>query len=215
MIIRKYGLELVRLRAEHIEMIRHWRNDPKIQKHMFFQATITPDMQQRWFDSINNDQNYYFLIYTGQEPCGLISISSIDFETRNAFAGLFIYDDRYIGTDVPVRASLSILDVFFTFTNLESMYAKVRDSNIVAHLYNTSLGFKRTKKIELGQGYEYCLKRENYLQATTLLHRATRQLYGDKTSLEFDQNDPIDKELKKSFEASLAASVRPDGLEVI
>ncbi|MBS1617015.1 MAG: GNAT family N-acetyltransferase [Bacteroidetes bacterium] len=217
MIIRKYGLELVRLRTDHIEMIRQWRNDPKIQKHMFFQATITAEMQQRWYESVNNDQNYYFLIYKDRQPCGLISISSIDFDMRNAFAGLFIYDDRYIGTDVPVRASLSILDVFFTFTNLESIYAKVRDSNLVAHLYNTSLGFKRMKKIELGQGYEYCLKRENYLQATALLHKATQQLYGDKTSLEFDPADPVDAALKKSFEESIASldMVRLKGLEVI
>ncbi len=215
MIIRKYGLELVRLRAEHIEMIRHWRNDPKIQKHMFFQATITPEMQQRWYESINNDQNYYFLIYKDQVPCGLISISSIDFDTRNAFAGLFIYDDRYIGTDVPVRASLSILDVFFTFTNLESIYAKVRDSNLVAHLYNTSLGFKRIKKIELGQGYEYCLRRDQYLQNTTLLHKATQKLYGEKTVVEFDPSDTVDISLKKSFEASLTRQARPADLEVI
>ncbi|MBS1623554.1 MAG: GNAT family N-acetyltransferase [Bacteroidetes bacterium] len=217
MIIRKYGLELVRLKESHIEMIRMWRNDPKIQRHMFFQATITPEMQRRWYDSVNNEQNYYFIIYNGQEPCGLISISSIDFETRNAFAGLFIYDDRYIGTDVPVRASLTILDVFFSFTNLESIYAKVRDSNLVAHLYNTSLGFKRTKKIELGQGYEYCLRRENYMQATALLHKATQQLYGNKTALEFDPQDPVDAELKKSFEASLVSldMERLKGLEVI
>ncbi len=215
MIIRKYGLELVRLRAEHTEMIRHWRNDPKIQKHMFFQATITPEMQSRWFDSINNDQNYYFLIYVNHDPCGLISISSIDFETKNAFAGLFIYNDGYIGTDVPVRASLTILDVFFTFTNLEAIYAKVRDSNLVAHLYNTSLGFTRTKKIELGQGYEYCLKRENYLKATALLHRATQQVYGDRTSLEFNANDPVEASLRQSFEASFSRAALPDGLEVI
>ena len=198
-------------------MIRGWRNDPKIQQHMFFQATITPEMQQRWYDSVNNEQNYYFLIYVGQEPCGLISISSIDFDTRNAFAGLFIYDDKYIGTDVPVRASLSILDVFFMFTNLESIYAKVRDSNLVAHLYNTSLGFKRTKKIELGQGYEYCLKRESYFQATALLHKATQQLYGDKTALEFDQKDSTDRELKKRFETSIAGinMSRLKDLEVI
>jgi RimJ/RimL family protein N-acetyltransferase len=213
--IRKYGLVLQRIKTEHIEMLREWRNDPKIKKHMFFQAMITAEMQQQWYESINNDQNYYFIIYIDTVPCGLISISSIDFENKNAFAGLFIYDDKYLGTDVPVRASLSILDIFFGFTNIESIYAKVRDSNIVAHLYNTSLGFKRIKKIELGQGYEYCLKRENYFQSTQLLHNATLKLYGDKTVLEFDKSNEIDAGLKTSFEDYLSKNGMPENLEVI
>lgn len=215
MTIKKYGLVLQRIKADHIEMIREWRNDPKIKKHMFFQATITSDMQQQWYESINNDQNYYFVIYIDNVPCGLISISSIDFESKNAFAGLFIYDDKYLGTDVPVRASLSILDIFFSFTNIESIYAKVRDSNIVAHLYNTSLGFKRVKKIELGQGYEYCLKRENYHQSTQLLHKATHRLYGYRTVVEFDKSNEIDTGLKKSFEEYLSKNGIPENLDIV
>jgi RimJ/RimL family protein N-acetyltransferase len=115
-IIRKYGLILKRLEVDQIEMVRQWRNDPKINQHMFFRAPISSQMQQEWFQSINNDQNYYFIIYDGSVACGLISVSSIDFDNRNAFAGLFIYNDSYLGTDVPVRASLSILDVFFSFS---------------------------------------------------------------------------------------------------
>ena len=215
MTITKYGIKLRRIKEGDIEMIRQWRNDPKIRKHMFFKGTITAEMQQEWFLSINNDQNYYFIIYLDIDPCGLISISSMDFDTKNAFAGLFIYDDKYLGTDVPVRASLSILDVFFSFTNVESIYAKVRDSNLVAHLYNTSLGFKRNKKIELGQGYEYCLKRENYFQSTALLHKATVKLYGAKTTLEFEKGNEIEASLKESFVASLPDGHSPEDLEVI
>lgn len=215
MTITKYGVTLKRIKEEHIEMIREWRNDPKIMKHMFFRALITPAMQEEWYRSINNDQNYYFIIYMDTIPCGLISISSIDFDNKNAFAGLFIYDDRYLGTDVPVRASLSILDVFFCFTNVESVYAKVRDSNLVAHLYNTSLGFRRTKKIELGQGYEYCLKKENYFQSTDLLHKATTKLYGSKTVLEFEKGNAVETALKESFLASLSGGSSMDDLEVV
>jgi hypothetical protein len=38
MILKKYNLELHRIVASDIEMIRSWRNDPKIQQHMFFKA---------------------------------------------------------------------------------------------------------------------------------------------------------------------------------
>ena len=215
MIIRKYGLMLKRIGSEQIEMIRQWRNDPKIRRHMFFQAPITPEMQQDWYTSINNYQNYYFIIYNNSDACGLIHVSSIDFDNKNAFAGLFIYNDMYLGTDIPVRASLSILDVFFGFTNINSVYAKVRDSNIVAHLYNTSLGFKRIKKIELGQGYEYCLTRDDYFQVTSILHKATIKLYGAKTVLEFDKWDPVEIELRQKFVTSFSSVEMPEDLEII
>jgi RimJ/RimL family protein N-acetyltransferase len=187
MIISKYGINLVRVHKEHIEMIRTWRNDPKIRDHMFFKSEITAQMQRNWFNSVNNDQNFYFMVCPATEPIGLISISSIDYEHNKAFAGLFIYDDNYLGTDIPVRSSLCLLDVFFTYTSIETLYAKVRDSNIVADHYNTSLGFERIKKIELGQGYEYGLEKPNYFSKAKSLRQAAMNLYGTKTTIAFDR----------------------------
>ena len=46
MIISRYGINLVRVQKEHIEMIRVWRNDPKIRDHMFFKSEITSEMQK-------------------------------------------------------------------------------------------------------------------------------------------------------------------------
>jgi RimJ/RimL family protein N-acetyltransferase len=195
MIISRYGIHLERVQRVHIEMIRLWRNDPKIRDHMFFKGDITPRMQADWFTSINNDQNYYFLVRPADRPIGLISISSIDYEHQKAFAGLFIYEDDYMGTDVPVRASLCILDVFFAYTNIDMLFAKVRDSNIVADQYNTALGFERIKKIELGQGYEYGLEKKKYFAKAGKLRQAAMKIHGAKTSISFS-HDLIETSLK-------------------
>ena len=198
MIIRRYGIDLVRVQKEHIEMIRVWRNDPKIRDFMFFKSEITAEMQRNWFNSVNNDQNFYFMVCPTDRPIGLISISSIDYDHNKAFAGLFIYDDNFLGTDIPVRSSLCLLDVFFTYTSVDTLYAKVRNSNLVADQYNTSLGFERIKKIELGQGYEYELVKEKYFGKSHTLRQAAMKIYGSKTTITFN-NDLLDINLKNRF----------------
>jgi RimJ/RimL family protein N-acetyltransferase len=210
MIISRYGISLERVQKDHIEMIRHWRNDPKIRDHMFYKGEITPEMQREWFASICNEQNFYFLVCHRDRPVGLISISSIDYEHRKAFAGLFIYDDDFMGTDIPVRASLCLLDFFFAYTNIETVFAKVRDSNTVADGYNTSLGFERIKKIELGQGYEYGLEKENYFTTVDKLRRAAMKIYGAKSFITF-RDDLLETSLKQRL-LDLLASDQGDKL---
>jgi hypothetical protein len=49
---------------------------------MFYKGEITPQMQDEWFESIDNEQNFFFLIYHKQQPVGLINISSIDWDNK-------------------------------------------------------------------------------------------------------------------------------------
>ena len=111
--ITRYGVTLERLQQEQTELVREWRNDQKIARFMFYKGEITKDMQQEWFNSIDNEQNFFFLIHLKNAPVGLINISSIDWENKTAYTGLFIYDDKFLATDTPVMASLAMLDVFF------------------------------------------------------------------------------------------------------
>lgn len=205
--ISRYGITLERLTADTIEMVRQWRNDRKIMRFMFYKGEITPAMQQEWFQSINNEQNFFFLIYLGETPVGLINISSIDWENKTAYTGLFIYEDTYLGTDVPVMASLAMLDVFFLIFDLQLVYAKVKGSNKVAHNYNTTLGFSRTKKIELGLGYEYMLQKEIYLLEAKKIRNAAIHLKGNSTVIELNPKSEIESWLKDKL-----AKVRPEVL---
>ena len=164
---------------------------------MFYKGEITDTMQQEWFDSINNEQNFFFLIHFKGAPAGLINISSIDWENKTAYTGLFIYDDKFLATDIPVMASLAMLDVFFMLFDIQSVYAKVKGNNKAAHNYNSSLGFARTKKIEYGLGYEYMLQKEIYLLETKQLRNAAIRLKGNDTIIELNPATGIDEWLRK------------------
>ena len=196
--VLRYGIVLERLNENHLEMVRHWRNDKKISKYMFHHGEITTEMQQEWFQSINNLSNFFFLIHYHNKPVGLINMSAIDWDKHEAYSGLFIYDDTFLGTDVPVRASLAMLDVFFLLAGIKKVYAKVRGNNKVAHRYNTALGFVRTRKIELGLGFEYELDRTEYFIQADKLRRLAEKIDGNYTEILFE-NTAIDNDLKKQF----------------
>lgn len=198
--ISRYGVTLEKLRPEQAELVRQWRNDPKIAHFMFHQGEITPAMQAGWFASVDNEQNFFFIIYYKNKPVGLINISSIDWENKTAYSGLFIYEENFWGSDVPVMASLAMLDVFMLILDIQSVYAKVKGSNLIAHNYNSSLGFSRTKKIELGQGYEYLLQKEIYLLETKELRNAAIHLRGNRTVIELDPASKADQWIKQKLQ---------------
>ncbi|HWB64301.1 MAG TPA: GNAT family N-acetyltransferase, partial [Chitinophagales bacterium] len=190
--ISRYGITLERLKAPQAELVRQWRNDPKIARVMFYKGNITPEMQNEWFRGTDNEQNFFFIIHYKAEPVGLINISSIDWENKTAYTGLFIYNEKFWGSDVPVMASLAMLDVFFMLFNIQVVYAKVKGDNAVAHNYNTALGFSRTKKIEYGMGYEYMLQKEIYLLKTKEIRNAAIHLKGNGTKIELDPDCKTD-----------------------
>jgi RimJ/RimL family protein N-acetyltransferase len=191
--ITRYGITLQRLQQQQSEMLRAWRNDAKISQFMFYKGEITPAMQQEWFASIDNEQNFFFIIYYKSLPVGLINISTIDWENKTAYTCLFIYDEKFWSSDVPVMASLALLDVFFLLFDIQIAYAKVKGNNMVAHNYNSALGFSRTKKIEMGLGYEYMLQKEIYLLETKELRNAAIRLKGNQTLIELATEAPVDK----------------------
>lgn len=167
-----------------------WRNDEKIQRHMFFAQLITSEMQAKWFASINNEYNHFFIIeYNGQEV-GLINTSHINFVTKTAEAGLFIFEDKYWGTDVPVRASLAMLDFFFHHHILDSIEAKTKVDNKAAINYNKQLGFEQKEIVEGGKGLLLELTKENYHKKTAALRKVAGS---EKMMIEFDRTDPIER----------------------
>ena len=47
--LEKYGICLEKLTHDKIELVRRWRNHPKIRRYMEFREEITPEMQEKWF----------------------------------------------------------------------------------------------------------------------------------------------------------------------
>ena len=145
MILRFSNVRLRRIELKDIEMLRQWRNDEKIVQYMFFNTYITESMQLKWFESLKM-HDYYFVIEYQGKALGLIHLADEDTLEHVAHAGLFIYDESYWGTQVPVLASLRLLEFAFEERMLKTVYAKVQASNKAARRYNKNLGFKEEGK---------------------------------------------------------------------
>jgi len=188
MIVSRYGVKLIKLEQQHIELLRTWRNAEKIARFMEFRDHITPDMQQRWFDGLNPESDFYFMIEYRGHLVGMIHASGIDWKQGRGDAGLFIYEDRYLSTYTPVLASLCMVDLFFGIFTLERLYAKVMRNNPVAEAYNSNLGFKPMLLQEEHDFKMFELTRENYFAATENLRKKAIAVEGNHFTLKMSDN---------------------------
>jgi len=157
----RYGIKLHRLTSDKLELVRNWRNDPKISQYMFFKEYITPEMQLEWFSKINNDSNYYFIAEYNKEEIGLANIKNVDKEKKNGEGGIFIYKDEYLNTDVPFRVAFCNTDFAFEELKLDHIYAQIVAENKRAVRFNKALGYE-IKASEDGNSVLVTLEKENY-----------------------------------------------------
>ena len=81
----RYGVQLRRLQADELELVRQWRNDPKIASQMLDQTFITPQMQQAWFERLqSSDRACYYVAWFRQQPIGVASLTAIDWQSGTA-----------------------------------------------------------------------------------------------------------------------------------
>lgn len=159
--LQGYGVTLRRLTHDKIELVRQWRNDPKISQYMFFKDYITPEMQEIWFHKINNDNNFYFIIEFDGKEIGLINIKDIDWENGCGETGVFIYDDVYLNSDIAYRAHLVMFDFVFCNMGIKNTFYHITNENTRARRFMAFLGGKQETE-DLSDTLFFLLK-EDYL----------------------------------------------------
>lgn len=168
MIVSGYGIELHRLTEDKIEIVRQWRNSDIIKKHMQYRDDITPEMQEKWFASINNIENNYMLIKVKDQFVGVINGAKIDWETMiTGSGGIFIGELEYWSTAYPIAASLLLTDIS-ALLGFESTKVEVIKSNKRAIAYNKFLGYELINE-NAGGVLEMELKMSNYLVTRSLI----------------------------------------------
>jgi UDP-4-amino-4,6-dideoxy-N-acetyl-beta-L-altrosamine N-acetyltransferase len=158
--LEKNGVKLERLTEDKIEVVRQWRNESKISQYMEFRDHITPKMQIEWFDKINNDRNYYYLIYTNNRAVGMVNIKKI--ENRCGETGIFIYDDNSMHTNVAKLSYLILLDFSFNILKLDMVYAHILKDNTRSIIFHFNFGYKLCDAQNLINNQRYSLTKSDY-----------------------------------------------------
>jgi len=158
-----YGIFLERLTRNDLELVRYWRNSEEVNSFMIYQNEISEQQQQDWFDSINNDQNYYFIILNKrEEKVGLVNIKDVDFINATGEAGVFMFGQKNWGTGIALKAGA--LAGRFAFENLKlaSLTCKVTKENKRAVTFNQYFGYQFSiSDTGILHGF---LKRENFFR---------------------------------------------------
>lgn len=163
-----YGIVLRALTAETAEQIRIWRNDPEISRFMEFQSLISKTMQEKWLLSIQNEKQFYFSIHSEENCIGMIHLNAINLLEKTADSGLFIGAEEYRGTGTAIGASLLLLEFAFENLELETITAKVNNTNNTAQQYNQLLGFNQSHPINTDFSQWVLQKHDFYKKAVFL-----------------------------------------------
>ena len=163
--LEKYGVTLKRLTVDKIELVRRWRNDISISQYMEYREYITPEMQQHWFASINNDNNYFFVIIAENVEIGLINIKDIDYNQKCGEAGIFIWDKEFLNSDWSFRAALLRNEFAFEQLGLDYLIGHILKTNKRSIQYSTACGFRLLPNQENVTNQEYRLTKDNFYKA--------------------------------------------------
>ncbi len=201
----KYGITLRRLTEDDLELVRKWRNSEKIRRFMEYRDEITADMQKKWFKSITNKDNFYFIIEYKGEKIGLINTSNADYNDMSSEGGIFLWDDTYYETFVPVWASLLLLETSIFVLNARRSYIKTLKDNERAKKLNARLGYQQMPGQEEVYNQKYELTRESFVKNAGKLIRAA-SLLAPSDSLQqyiFFNNEEIESGLAGFMESKM------------
>lgn len=166
MIIETNGMQIERLQETDIELVRQWRNSSFVRQHMNYREHINPEMQLKWFRSIDNFNNFYFILRHKNLKVGLGDIKNVNWDERSGEAGVFIAKKTYLASFLPVVGALTLSELVFRIFKLERIYSQVRSDNKRAIKFNKLFGYKRVEGEEDKESQLYYLTANLFFKAT-------------------------------------------------
>jgi RimJ/RimL family protein N-acetyltransferase len=173
--LKGYGITLRQLQHKDIEMVRQWRNDPKVSAFMAFRDHISEEQQEKWFESINNENNHFFITYFQEIPVGMCELKKIDWSLRTAEGGIFFYDEDFRNSPYCVGVALLVSGYGFNDLKLKKIYAQIIDGNTRAIRFNKFLGYEFVEKGEAGKS-AYVLSEDSFKKATAKIKPALERM---------------------------------------
>jgi UDP-4-amino-4,6-dideoxy-N-acetyl-beta-L-altrosamine N-acetyltransferase len=116
------------IRANELELMRTWRNDPMIRARMFNQHEIGLDEHRVWWARVQQraDQKYLMYEYQGAAS-GIVSLTHIDHASGNASWGFYLSPNARRGLGACME--FLTLEYGFNTLRLHKLYGDVLASN--------------------------------------------------------------------------------------
>jgi RimJ/RimL family protein N-acetyltransferase len=178
----RFGISLERLRQEHLEFIRQWRNSDWVRPNMRYRKFIAPEDQVRWFKAMDQENNWYFVAYIGDLSFALFHIRDIDWKQERGEAGGFVGYPRFIGQPEPAETTLALMDFAFLVLQLKSLQAHYNAQQPRIAQFNQQLGYE-TEQVEADGFLRASVTAERYLEHAGAFRKAALALHGPSAIL--------------------------------
>jgi RimJ/RimL family protein N-acetyltransferase len=140
--LERYHLTLTRVVSGDIELIRQGRNLDHVRLQHLSQGLISKEMQEAWFEQVNNRYSYFFMIQQAGKRVGVVYVRDFTEGMATSTCGVFIWDPGALGGRVPLLAVLIVLDFFFGDLRGGSTESFVLKTNRAAMKMNQFFGFE-------------------------------------------------------------------------
>lgn len=202
MLVSKNNIHFYRLKEEDLELVRNWRNHNSIKKYMVYREHISKEMQQEWFDSINNNFNLYFIIEYKGKKIGLINGKDINWEGKTMETGIFIWDKYYRKTHIPTLCTMIFAEVGVAIWELKPT-ATILKNNERALKYNKMLGFKVIEDDPDKEYVRLSLEKDSMGFIAKKLKVALNLLSGDEPIKIVFEKEDLDSGIHELFKSGL------------
>lgn len=181
----RYGLTLRRIGMDDLEKVRNARN--AVRHLMDYKEYITPEMQKKWFKTINNSTNYYYIIDYQNEDIGLIhekNSSTVSGEIwEESEGGIFLFDEKYYNSPAPVLAVLILIEKGIYIFGDDYSIIHIVKGNDQALNFNKAFGYELVAGEENKTKQKYIVTKERFLEKTKKLRKAALRLSKSKNNL--------------------------------
>lgn len=175
MTIEIYNIKYTLITPNDLEKIRQWRNSEYVRSKMLYQKIITTEEQINWYNKVNNNHNYYFIITSGGVELGLSNIKNINYTNKTVEPGIFFIDEKYSNGEFSLNCAIIMIETSLLFFGAKELHSMALKSNKPGFDFNTTLGFTATK--EFGDYVNFTLTYEDGLNTTQKLRKAFAKLY--------------------------------------
>lgn len=112
---------------ELLELVRGWRNEPRIRNNMYSTDIIGRDQQVEWFEKMVEDPSReYFVYFQNDKPIGCLSFTSINNE--DCQWGCYLGEER-VWPGSGIILAVAALDYAFKGIGVEALEAEVLEFN--------------------------------------------------------------------------------------
>jgi len=151
-VYEKYGIKFNRINENDLETVRAWRNSDFVRSKMLYQEYISAEMQKKWFLSVNNENNYYFIVQYNNEDVGVANIK--DIVNNEGESGFYLVNESYKNTSIAPLFNIVFGYFLFDVLGLVKLRIHVRKDNPEALKFNMFLGYKMIEE-KCGDNFYY------------------------------------------------------------